>query len=1250
MRHILPKVQPHKLCSKQVRSLLAELRDFSATHRFFATSLESPESPLPSHASRTNETGGDLSSVNFTAFAKSVIPKCTRLLDSNWSDKSETFTNLSPYNYYLTLSGISPEIIRRFWRVSVPKPQDVLEILLGFDCDSGDRDTELKKIGALWGLFRWASERVGTFEHLPQSCRIMAKMLVRVDLFEEAEGLLSRLDGKAILMDYHEIFDDLIVKYKNECDFQGAILKYNQMRRLGLTPSFSSCLLLLEFLVQMNEAYLAHQMYLDISKMGMGKSLAENKIHEGVVRLLCMHGKVQDARNLVKSMLNFGIQPSNLVVDAIVSGYCNKKDYKDITGLFLELGLLPNVVVGNKVIFSLCRDFGAETANLFRQEFEQLGFCPDEVTYGILIGQSCREGKLRSGFIYLSEVLSRYLRPSIYSYNALMSGLFKEGMWKQSRDILQEVDDSGLVPNLSTFKVLLAGFFKARQFGKVKEIVSRMGDRGLIQSSLLEDQLSIALTLLGLCPLAVKIKRDNDIKSSRTEFFDELGNGLYLDTDLDKFNKSIDKVLDDSMFPDFNSHILENLANNDIRIALGMMDEMEQWGQELSLSTLSTLLLGLSASPISIKTMSRLLDKTSKSLDQLDQRTLNLLIQKYSKRGLTYRAKMIFDKVRKMQMEIENETYTTLLMGLCKKGNLKILRNSWKLACESNWSPEPKHVKALLDRFCQPEVLNVALELLEVILLKSSYRPLDAIHLLIEKFCSRGLTSAANVLVDELAKLGRVLDEMTCCFLISGFLKEKRIAEAFMMVDVMVENNFVPPLEVVLQLLPQLEKIGNIDKAFALQEIHSRVQRSDLQFVTCALINVFCKCGRLGEASNLFQELLKKENLGDPESYNFLLQGYYQVNNNLKRGGELLGAMIRKNLGISISSYRRLMQKTCAVGKLFDALSLKELMLRGSSVPEIVVYNILIFYLSVSARNSTFMDKVMEEIEKKGLQFDRVTYDFNIRGASYPHSLRYLEAMISQGFIPSNRSLRLVIAGLFCQGEFEKALALGEEMESRNWTHGSVIQSYLFEALLKQDKLPKAVEYLNRLMAKGLTPKSINYDYQIKRLCQNGEPEKASNLLNIMLKKGNAPESASFDYLIQGFFTSQEFDLALDLHEEMLQRNLSPSMSTWRALVIGFGEVGKVTEAERLLHLMVKMGETPGKEMYTSVMSKYRSLNNLRKAAELMQAMQESGYEPDFDTHWSLISNIKHLNNKEDANKNRKFLSRLLSGIGFSKG
>ena len=120
----------------------------------------------------------------------------------------------------------------------------------------------------------------------------------------------------------------------------------------------------------------------------------------------------------------------------------------------------------------------------------------------------------------------------------------------------------------------------------------------------------------------------------------------------------------------------------------------------------------------------------------------------------------------------------------------------------------------------------------------------------------------------------------------------------------------------------------------------------------------------------------------------------------------------------------------------------------------------------------------------------------------------------------------------------------------------------------------------------------------------------------------------------------------MNFHNEMLDWDLKPSINTWDMLVCKISQDGRTAEAERLLISMVRLGQTPTKEMYTSVIDSYRSENNLKKASELMQMMQRSGYQPDFDTHWSLISN---LSNSEDNNNNSQgFLSRLLSGSGFT--
>ncbi|OMO79324.1 hypothetical protein CCACVL1_13750 [Corchorus capsularis] len=174
----------------------------------------------------------------------------------------------------------------------------------------------------------------------------------------------------------------------------------------------------------------------------------------------------------------------------------------------------------------------------------------------------------------------------------------------------------------------------------------------------------------------------------------------------------------------------------------------------------------------------------------------------------------------------------------------------------------------------------------------------------------------------------------------------------------------------------------------------------------------------------------------------------------------------------------------------------------------------------------------------------------------------------------------------------------------------------------------------------------VNYDDLIKKFCFYGRLNKAADLLNIMLKQGNLPDSTSYDSVIQGLCTCNKLSRAMDFHNEMLDWDLMPSINTWNMLVCKIARDGRTAEAERFLISMVQLGQTPTRGMYTSVIDRYRSENNLKKASELMQMMQRSGYQPDFDTHWSLISNLS--DSKDDSNSSQGFLSRLLSGSGFT--
>ncbi|XWS40899.1 hypothetical protein CRYUN_Cryun17cG0035700 [Craigia yunnanensis] len=1218
---------PNKPHPKKVTFLLSPL---STKHNFTSVSDQIKETQL------------DLSSIDCSGIAKSIILRCPQVFDK----KGKTFSNASLKELLLDISDVIPETARKFRRVSALKPEDVREILLGFEFESGKCSFGVRNVGTIWEIFKWASEKVKGFKHLPRSYEVMASMLIEARMFKEVELLVLEVEREGILLDNHGIFCSLIEGYVGVGDLESAISIFGKMRTQGLVPSLSCYGAFIDVLIARKRTQLAFQVYLDMVEMDVSLSDEEMPFFEDVIRLLCEDGRIQEARNLLKKVL-LGYKPSSLVINEIACAYCGKKDFEDLLRFLVELKWLPDVIVGNKIIHTLCSNFGVERADLFLQELELLGFRPNEITFGILIGWSCYEGDLRSAFVYLSQILSRGFKPDIWSYNALISGVFKEGMWKHAQDILEEMVDGGTNPNLCTYKVLLAGYCKVRRFDEAKKIVCQMVNNGFIELSSLEEPLSKAFVVLGLDPLAIRLRRDNDVGLSMAEFFDDLGNGLYLDTDLDEYEKKVSKVLEDSTRPDFNSLIMNEFSSGNFKNAFRLVDEMILWGQEMSISVISACLKGFGTSRSHSKAGVCLFEKMPKLVNQLDQESLNMLIQAFCKTGLAYKGINLFYQMLPRDLIVNNETYTAVMKGLCKRGILSDLHGCWDVARDNKWLPALEDCGALFKCLCHQDMLKEALELFEGMLVSHPQMKLEVCHIFLENLCIAGFISIAHVMVEELLSQGWILDGVAYSHLVRGLCAEKKFSGAITVLDSMLAKDLVPCLDVSLTLIPHLCRADKFEEAITLGNI-SLGEQSAFSSVQRALLKGFCMKEKLGEAGHLFRDMLSRGLLLDANIYDMLVQGCCQANN-LRLSEELLGVMIRKNICLSISSYRSWVCLMCSAGRYLSALSLKEFVLGQNQSDSLVIYNILLFYI-LSAGNILAVNKVLNELQGKGLRPNEATYDFLVYGFSkcreVSSAVHYLFSMICKGLRPSSRSLRIVISHLCDLGDLEKALKLSREMESRGWIHGSVVQYRIVGGLLSHGKPKEAESFLERMVDKGLMPNTINYDNLIKQFCFFGRLNKAVDLLNIMLKRGNLPDSTSYDSVIHGFCACNKLNRAMNFHNEMLDWDLKPSINTWDMLVCKISQDGRTAEAERLLISMVRLGQTPTKEMYTSVIDRYRSENNLKKASELMQMMQRSGYQPDFDTHWSLISNLS--NSKDNNNSSQGFLSRLLSGSGFT--
>nr|GEW72689.1 hypothetical protein [Tanacetum cinerariifolium] len=865
-------------------------------------------------------------------------------------------------------------------------------------------------------------------KHVDESFRIMVGLLVRVGLFKDAEWVLLEMDKEGVLLDDDGVYGEMIEWYVGVDELGKCVELYDKMRGLDLVPSVSCYGSLVEYLVCKGECELVLRVYDDMVRY----CVVEKGVYEKVVRVLCRAGKVQESRNLIKRTFVCGLKPTSLVLDAIASGYCEKKDYDDLLSLFSEMDCVPDVAVGNKIIQSMCQNLGVEEAFEFMKKLERLRFTPDAITFGILIGWSCKEGNLKDAFCYLGDVLSRGLKPHKNPYNAIISAVFKQGMWDHAKDIVLEMEDEGVTVDMSTYRVLLAGYCKSRQFDEVKMTIEKMVNKSLIELSPLQDPIAKAFLLLGIDPLAVRVRRDNDVAFSRTEFYDSMGNGLYL-------------------------------------------EELVHWGQEVYLSTFSALVKKFHVSNSGFKTITTLLEHMPHFHNELDEETLNLLVQAHVKRGFVDKAKKVYNEMIKKNLKIKNKTYSAIVTGVCKKGNSKDLHECWDLVQNKNWLPTLSDYRIVMYVLCQNDMVMEVLSLFERAIVDYPHESLEIFYGLLEKLCGIGLTKVARVLLEEFLERGYDMDQVAYSHILHGLCKEKRFSEAFVMSKTMLAKNIAPDFDIynvllhgycmAKDLIKVKEVLGAILKKNItisissykcvpvsrtlgyLTEMMSRELKPSNRSLR-AVIRSLLNAGEFNKVLKLSQQMQTRGWVHCSTFQNEVIMGFLKTGK-LQEAINFLDKMANKDLVPDNINYDIIIKQMCRNGRKDKAFDLFDTILKKGNIPDSTSYDCLVQDLCVSHRLEEALDLYTEMLIRKHKP-DIKTYEVATRKLC--ESGRTLEAekiindMICVGEQPSEVMFRSVVSRYRSERNYGKASELLQRMQQFGYkpdfeTHWSLIST-----------------------------------------------------------------------------------------------------------------------------------------------------------------------------------------------------------------
>ncbi|KAI7981991.1 Pentatricopeptide repeat-containing protein [Camellia lanceoleosa] len=161
--------------------------------------------------------------------------------------------------------------------------------------------------------------------------------------------------------------------------------------------------------------------------------------------------------------------------------------------------------------------------------------------------------------------------------------------------------------------------------------------------------------------------------------------------------------------------------------------------------------------------------------------------------------------------------------------------------------------KSLILKDCDQGNFRTALVKVKEMVLWGQKLSLNAFSILVKVLCASSYSIGTIVsLLEKMPKLTDQLNHETLNLLVQALC----ISKASTVLDFMLAKNLVPCLDTSILSIYQLCLASKFERVVTLKEITLRKHSSNSIYVYCALMKGFCKLGMVGEAADIFQNMI----------------------------------------------------------------------------------------------------------------------------------------------------------------------------------------------------------------------------------------------------------------------------------------------------------------------------------------------------------------------------------------------------------
>lgn len=194
------------------------------------------------------------------------------------------------------------------------------------------------------------------------------------------------------------------------------------------------------------------------------------------------YGTWDRALNLIQTMLDLNIKPSNFIYNKLINSLCEAGNVKVAQGFLdflVEKGLKPDVINYTVMIKNYCRANCLQDAHALFLEMKRNDIEPDIITCTILLDHhlKTRENKKQMENSPLWAVMQELkIKPDVVWYTVLINKHCKEDNLESAVALVGKMIEEGLEPDIVTNTALLLGYCKRREVNNALTLASSLAD------------------------------------------------------------------------------------------------------------------------------------------------------------------------------------------------------------------------------------------------------------------------------------------------------------------------------------------------------------------------------------------------------------------------------------------------------------------------------------------------------------------------------------------------------------------------------------------------------------------------------------------------------------------------------------------------------------------------------------------------------------------------------------------------------